>query len=702
MATFTVTTSADSVSATDGKLSLREALTLANANPDADTITFAAELEGKTIQLTKGQLDITSDVTITGDPDHDRIGVTIDQRSDDVDPSVHAAKVIAISGEATYASLQNLTITGGFWDGQLEHAGGGGIFMYGQSTLTLTSCDITGNRAITGGGILAGYDSKINILDSTVENNYGRAGGGGVDIRGGTVLRMENSVIDDNRSFYCGGGLYAGVDTSVTLLRTAVVRNSVAAIDYLNNAHGAGIYVRDGGSLDIVQSTIADNTATGAGSRPGTGAWGAGIDAGGTNVSIRESTITGNVAERLVHGSAGIYVSPDGTLELTNSIVVGNLSHDLGSTLYTRSDVDRIDFSNGHNVLGVLGTGAAPGDVVGADPAKVFAALDAHGAGQLVLANGTWVAPLRDALDNPALSGADPATAGSADQRGVGRPLPGGTAPDVGAYELAQTHVSHVGSTANDVLTGTAGANTLDGRAGNDLVSGLAGNDTLKGASGSDTLDGGAGNDRMDGGTGTDTVSYASAAAGITVSLATTAQQNTGGSGLDTLLNVENLTGSRFADHLTGNAGANLLLGGSGGDELRGGAGDDRLQGGAGNDWHLEGGLGRDVLTGGSGNDRFDFDTAADSLPGHADRITDFQGVGAATGDLIDLADLPGTLTFRGTAAFTGIGQVHLVAAGFDTLIEVNLAGDTAPEMAIRVADGDVQPGQWTAADFIL
>ncbi|MFO1035669.1 MAG: hypothetical protein U1E45_02380 [Geminicoccaceae bacterium] len=45
MATFTVTILTDSVNATDGKLSLREALAQANAHADADTITFAAALE---------------------------------------------------------------------------------------------------------------------------------------------------------------------------------------------------------------------------------------------------------------------------------------------------------------------------------------------------------------------------------------------------------------------------------------------------------------------------------------------------------------------------------------------------------------------------------------------------------------------------------------------------------------------------------
>src|SRR4051812_5206957 len=73
---------------------------------------------------------------------------------------------------------------------------------------------------------------------------------------------------------------------------------------------------------------------------------------------------------------------------------------------------------------------------------------------------------------------------------------------------------------------------------------------------------GGAGNDHMDGGAaGTDTISYADATAAVTVNLTFSTAQNTGGSGTDTLLNFENLTGSNFNDKLTGTAAANALYG---------------------------------------------------------------------------------------------------------------------------------------------
>ena len=70
----------------------------------------------------------------------------------------------------------------------------------------------------------------------------------------------------------------------------------------------------------------------------------------------------------------------------------------------------------------------------------------------------------------------------------------------------------------------------------------------------------------------------------MTVSLAIAGAQNTGGAGSDTLIGIENLTGSGFNDMLTGDANANVLSGGAGNDTLDGGAGNDTLDGGAGND----------------------------------------------------------------------------------------------------------------------
>lgn len=136
------------------------------------------------------------------------------------------------------------------------------------------------------------------------------------------------------------------------------------------------------------------------------------------------------------------------------------------------------------------------------------------------------------------------------------------------------------GTEGNDYLTGTdGGADTINGLGGDDILEGYAGNDTLNGGDGNDAINPGAGDDTIDGGAGIDMVNYRTATAAVTVTLAdgTASGTATGGSGNDTLKNIENLIGSLYADTLTGNAGDNILDGGPGNDTLDGGGGIDTV-----------------------------------------------------------------------------------------------------------------------------
>src|SRR5262249_17411669 len=158
------------------------------------------------------------------------------------------------------------------------------------------------------------------------------------------------------------------------------------------------------------------------------------------------------------------------------------------------------------------------------------------------------------------------------------------------------------GNSGNNVIAGLGGADILDGGGGTDtatyatssagvnvsLMTGLGiGGDAegdslsnfenLTGSGFSDTLEGNSGANVLNGGTGIDTVSYEHAIAAVTVNLATTSAQNTGGAGSDSLSNFENLLGSAFNDTLTGSGGANTIDGGAGNDTLKGGGGADVL-----------------------------------------------------------------------------------------------------------------------------
>ena len=216
------------------------------------------------------------------------------------------------------------------------------------------------------------------------------------------------------------------------------------------------------------------------------------------------------------------------------------------------------------------------------------------------------------------------------------------------------------GHAGNDRLSGEAGFDNLYGGLGNDVISGGNGEDrarydvatagvtvnltagTASGGDGNDTLSavedlvgsqfgdvltgnagvniffGFAGNDTIDGRNGRDFVSYAAAPVGVQANLTTGVAT---GEGSDTLVNIENLFGSPFADVFIGDANANTLQGVDENDTLRGGGGNDALYGENGND-SLFGDAGTDLLEGGPGND---------TLTGGAGTDTCRQGTGTGT-----------------------------------------------------------------------
>ncbi|RLS57083.1 MAG: hypothetical protein DWH91_05280 [Planctomycetota bacterium] len=161
------------------------------------------------------------------------------------------------------------------------------------------------------------------------------------------------------------------------------------------------------------------------------------------------------------------------------------------------------------------------------------------------------------------------------------------------------------------ILMASVTAIQLHGLASNDKLRldtslGAAISGAVFGGSGNDVLLGTLGTDLLDGGSEIDEVSYLQATTGVTVSLLIAGPQNTVGAGLDTLVSIENLSGSQWGDVLTGNDFDNALSGQGGNDIIHGRGGADRLDGGAGDD----------TLLGGEGNDTIVFDLSDSNVSG--------------------------------------------------------------------------------------
>jgi len=295
--------------------------------------------------------------------------------------------------------------------------------------------------------------------------------------------------------------------------------------------------------------------------------------------------------------------------------------------------------------------------------------------------------------------------------------LDGGDGIDTAGYTTATAGVTV--NLATGKATGGAGADTL---LNIENITGSNFNDKLTGNGSANTLEGGAGNDTLDGGDGIDTVSYASTpinSGGVKVSLRSTMAQVTGGSGTDTLISIENLTGSSSNDILQGNGDDNILNGGFGSDtasyegaasavtvslaisiaqntigdgtdtlisieNLIGSAFNDTLTGNASANV-LNGGLGDDTLNGGDGNDTASYEGAASAVT--VSLITGLATGGAGSDTLTSIENLTGS-SFNDVLTGSAAANFLIGAIGDDTLI-----GDAGNDTLLGGAGNDVLDG---------
>jgi Ca2+-binding RTX toxin-like protein len=166
-----------------------------------------------------------------------------------------------------------------------------------------------------------------------------------------------------------------------------------------------------------------------------------------------------------------------------------------------------------------------------------------------------------------------------------------------GENDNVQTDVEIVnGGAGNDTITGSDADNVLNGNGGKDTLNGAGGSDALNRGDGDGNQDAGAGGDVLHGGPGDDSVSYEEAKSSVRVTIDGIAGDGAAGENDNVMRDVENVTGSRFADVLIGNSGPNVLQGGPGNDRLNGGGGADTLDGGSGDDALQALGGGMDAL----------------------------------------------------------------------------------------------------------
>jgi hypothetical protein len=279
---------------------------------------------------------------------------------------------------------------------------GGGLHAGGQAVLFHAA--VHGNRAEgggEGGGLTA---ARLHINHSSIHDNYAGFRAGGAS---GALIFMTYSTIRDNVAGDVSGGLEGGSFDGRHVINKSTISGNVA-----NRIGGLGFF---GGELRISDSTISGNSAQ----FTPAGAW---LEARGARITVRNSTITDNIALQ-AFGNTAAGADQYGTINWQSTIIANNFIDDVPSDLWAQTDFGAMVV--GSDNLIETSNAPLPSDTLRGDPR--LAPLADNG-------GRTWTHAL--------LSGSRAIDAGNNnanyayDQRGEGFPRVVNGRADIGAYEL--------------------------------------------------------------------------------------------------------------------------------------------------------------------------------------------------------------------------------------------------------------------------
>ena len=278
---------------------------------------------------------------------------------------------------------------------------GGGLYVY-SSTATLNANHLSGNIAMSGGGMLLNQAPNVTLEHNIVFSNTAH-NGGGLYLQSSNNATLRDNVLHANTAHHDGGGLYANLSDDIVLDGNTVTANIVTTDGgggggvYLfgsdalvrantlnsNRAPTGGGLVFSNGDLTLEGNTILSNTATGS---QGGGLWLKGTAFTLTNNIVAANwapgegggvwlggTTTGEPPQaRLVHNTLadndgdGLAVGDNITVALTNTIAAGNTTafRLVGSTACTLTADTTLFWDN---PTGVTVTNSLVGDPVFVD-----------------------------------------------------------------------------------------------------------------------------------------------------------------------------------------------------------------------------------------------------------------------------------------------------------------------------------------------
>ena len=261
--------------------SLREAILAANGRPGPDQIhvpagVYELTLIGDDDLGAVGDLDITDDVTIRGD--------------------------------GGWSTGDTRTVLDGIGEDRI-------LEIHAGATVEIRDLQVRNGYAYSSGGILNSGD--LTLIDVEVVQNRAVLRGGGIG--NGGVLHLRHTFVLGNESDDAGGGIYNYFDSQAWIEGDTLVGFNRAAV------YGGGVYTLSGGTVYVVGSRIAGNSAvTGAGLFVGDGA----------GAEIEDAEFSDN------DGSArGGAIYSEGVVDVRNTRFEGNDAYDGGALASNAGDL---------------------------------------------------------------------------------------------------------------------------------------------------------------------------------------------------------------------------------------------------------------------------------------------------------------------------------------------------------------------------
>jgi CSLREA domain-containing protein len=418
---------------------------------------------------------------------------------------VFGGGISALAGSITFNGSTVSNNTAQVTTGGAGSATGAGMYTQSTATMILNNTSFTGNTGTGTGGSGSAFGGGITVQGGTVTvqnnssvtgNTTSRTGGSGRGFAAGIYNQQATlNVIDSSVSGNTASDFHAGIRTLASTgaaATTNITRSTVGG----NTANGSNSGASEGGGVvniaggafvattNISSSTVSGNHAWVLGAPgPGSGSTAGGIEnyntgTGAAVVNLTNSTVSGNDADV----AGGIYTAAfgagAGAVNADYSTIARNDATDTGGGIYQEST----GTTNLRNSVVGDNTGAIGPDIFGSITSQDYNHIED-------LTDGTFAPMGNDVTGSDALLGPLANNGGTTqthlpgyvvanlipngtsgcgttvtlDQRGLGRPFPGGGSCDKGSVESqvplgpspTSTNTSTPTSTATNTATST-------------------------------------------------------------------------------------------------------------------------------------------------------------------------------------------------------------------------------------------------------